>query len=111
MRHGQVVAQVFLGLAHLNRLLPGKHKLRLYYHVFYLFAARPPFELLGIGRPFMFPSETAMVQFASGMLLQNDATLLISFGEQDCEARLATVPLLAVLEDVVTVGIGPRVTR
>ena len=58
--------------------------------------ARPPFALLGLGRPFMFPTEVGMIQFASGMLLlADDATLLISFGEQDCEARRATLPLAA----------------
>ena len=93
--------QAYLGLAHFNRLLDSeKRALRLYYHVFYLFAARPPFSLLGLGRPFMFPTETGMIQFASGMLLVDDATLLVSFGEQDCEARRATLPLDAALADV-----------
>ena len=48
----------------------------------------------------MFPTETGMIQFASGMLLVDDATLLVSFGEQDCEARRATLPLDAALADV-----------
>ena len=47
------------------------------------------------------PSELGLVQFASGLLLsRNGRDLHISFGEQDCEARRATVPLAAVLADV-----------
>ena len=94
--------RAFLGLAHFNRLLlPAAHPLRLYHHVFYLFAPRPPFGLIAIGPPVMLPSEVGMIQFASGMLLTPDGeSLVISFGEQDCEGRRATVPLAAVLADL-----------
>ena len=44
-----------------------------------------------------------MVQFASGMLLSADGEqLTISFGEQDCEARRAALPLQAALADALT---------
>ena len=102
MRNG---TRAYLGLAHFNRLLPGRKPLRLYFHVFYLFAPRPPFQLLALGPPFMFPSEAGMVQFASGMLLSADGhKLVISFGEQDCEARRATLPLAAALADTRATG-------
>ena len=107
--------QAFIGLGHFSRPLPGKRALRLYHHVWYVFAPRPPFQLLGIGRPFMFPTELGYVQFASGLLLQRasaghdpggNGTLQISFGEQDCEARRAAVALDAVLADVRLDGVG-----
>lgn len=90
--------QAFLGLAHFQQQVSDKGTLRVYYHVFYAFSPVPPFQLLGLGRPFMFPSEVSMIQFATGMLLQRDGkSLIISFGEQDCEARRASVSLEAVL--------------
>jgi hypothetical protein len=84
----------------LGRILPGKRALRIHHHVFYVFSPRPPFELLGLGRPFMFPSELGMIQTASGMLLHQDGSLVVSFGEQDCESRRAAVPLDAVLSQL-----------
>ena len=56
---------------------------------------------LALGPPFAFPSEGGLVQFASGLLLSPDGgDLLVAFGEQDCEARHASVPLAAVLADL-----------
>ena len=98
---GNGTRRAFLGLAHFNRLLPTSRPLRIYHHVFYLFAPHPPFSLLATGPPFMFPTETGLVQFASGLLPSADGTALtISFGEQDCEARRATVSLTAVLAEL-----------
>ena len=97
----------FLGLAHLAVPLPGgsagahKRALRLSYHVFYVFEPKPPFELLGIGRPFRFPSELGMLQRASGMLLTDEGQLHISYGEHNCEARRVSVPVDAALADAV----------
>ena len=100
--------RVYVGLAHFNRLLPFEGRsLRLYHHAFYLFAARPPFALVGLGPPFMFPSELGMVQFASGMLLSPSGDdLLITYGEQDCEPRRAIVSLAAVLADALVGSAG-----
>lgn len=96
-----VVRQIFLGLAHISRRVHGKRSLQLSYHIFYAFSPSPPFQLIGLGRPFMFPSETSMVQSASGMLLQQSKKALIIFwGEQDCEARRASLPLEAVLSQL-----------
>ena len=90
--------QAFLGLAHFDRSVAHwKLRLLLTHHVFYAFSPRPPFRLIALGRPFMFPSELSMLQFASGMLLRDDGDLIIAFGEQECEARRASVPLDAVL--------------
>ena len=93
--------QAFLGLAHFSRRLPTKprllRELELTHHVFFAFSPRPPFRLIALGRPFMFPSELSMLQFASGMLLRDDGVLIISFGEQECDARRASVSLDAVL--------------
>ena len=74
--------------------------LRLYYHVFYLFSPQPPFELIGLGHPFTFPSEMGLVQFASGMALSQDQrSVTVAYGEQDCEARAVSLSLDAILAD------------
>ena len=81
--------QAYLGPAHFNRLLDSeKRALRLYYHVFYLFAARPPFAPRP-RPPLHVPDRDGDDPVRVGHALVDDATLLVSFGEQDCEARRA----------------------
>ena len=63
------------------------------------FAPRPPFELVALGRPFTLPSELRLTQAAAGMALRGE-TLLISYSEHDCEARLASLPLDEALADL-----------
>ena len=50
--------KLFLGLAHLSISgAPARS-----FHLWYAFAARPPFELLALGRPFTLPSEMRLTQ-------------------------------------------------
>ena len=92
--HGR---KLFLGLAH-ARVEPETGAARSY-HVFYAFAPRPPFELVALGRPFTLPSELRLTQAAAGMVLRGES-LLISYSEHDCEARLASLPLDEALADL-----------
>ena len=93
--------KLFLGLAHAH--IPGALVAPLparSFHVFYVFSPRPPFEIVGLGRPFTLPSELRLTQTVSGMLLRDDGRLLLSFSEHDCEARLASMPLDDALADI-----------
>jgi len=36
------------------------------HHLFYAFAARPPFEVVALGPPFTWPSELRLTQAAAG---------------------------------------------
>lgn len=92
--------KLFLGLAHFTSRPAGNTIPARSYHIFYVFAARPPFELVGLGRPFTLPSELRLTQVATGMLLRDETTLIISYTEHECEPRLAALPLQDVLADL-----------
>ena len=93
-------SKLFLGLAHFTSRPAGNTILARSYHLFYVFAARPPFELVGLGRPFTLPSELRLTQVATGMLLRDETTLILSYSEHECEPRLAALPLQDVLADL-----------
>ena len=103
--------KLFLGLAHFSLRPAGSVPARSF-HVFYTFAARPPFEVLGLGRPFTLPSEMRLTQVATGLLLRGgasgsataSASLLVSYAEHECEPRLASMPLAEVLADLELAG-------
>ena len=92
--------KLFLGLAHFTSRPAGTTIPARSYHLFYVFAARPPFEIVGLGRPFTLPSELRLTQVATGMLLRDETSLLLSYAEHECEPRLATLPLQDVLADL-----------
>ena len=58
-------SKLFLGLAHFTSRPAGNTVPARSYHLFYVFAARPPFELVGLGRPFTLPSELRLTQVAT----------------------------------------------
>ena len=69
-----------------------------YTHFFYIVDPRPPFGILAIAPEFCIasaqdPLDCETIQFAGGFALQGDDKLVISYGINDCEAKLATFPL------------------
>ena len=110
-RHG-----VYLGLAHVKRERGefaadvGTRRM-VYRHLFYAFAARPPFEVVAAGAPFALPQPAAAaasaaptVQFAAGLALDEAAAeLLVTYGVLDCGMHATRVALGRVLEEL---GVG-----
>ena len=69
-----------------------------YTHFFYTVDPRPPFGILAIAPEFCIashqdPNDCETIQFAGGLALQGDDRLVVSYGVNDCEAKLATFPL------------------
>ena len=77
-----------------------------YRHLFYAFAARPPFEVVAAGAPFALPQPAGevTVQFAAGLALDEAAAeLLVTYGVLDCGMHATRVALGRVLEEL---GVG-----
>eukprot|EP00756_Hemistasia_phaeocysticola_P030884 Hpha_TRINITY_DN16316_c0_g1::TRINITY_DN16316_c0_g1_i21::g.58637::m.58637 len=101
--------QLLLGIGHVNHHpVNGRSLVRnwRYSHFFYAFESVPPFAIHAKSPEFCFPYEqqhkyhqrkmgscplSYSHQMAFGLSWQGDE-LLVSFGEQDCAARLAKVP-------------------
>ena len=105
-----------------------------YTHFFYTMEPRPPFRLLGASNEFCLSStqdqsDCESVQFISGMSLEpaepqwrqirheagadyqlEAQTLLLAFGINDCEAKVARLPLSRVLESVQPLHAGGQVS-
>ena len=100
---------VYLGLAHAKDSVrtpehTGTRRME-YHHLFYAFAAAPPFGVLAVGAPFTLPQPGApTVQFAAGLALEGEgednATLLVSYGVLDCGMRLTRFSLRTVLQEL-----------
>ena len=77
------------------------------HHLFYAFAARPPFEVVAAGAPFALPQPAGgqpTVQFAAGLALDEAAAeLLVTYGVLDCGMHATRVALGRVLEEL---GVG-----
>ena len=86
-----------------------------YRHLFYAFAARPPFEVVAAGAPFALPqpaaaAASATVQFAAGLALDEAAAeLLVTYGVLDCGMHATRVALGRVLEEL-GVGCSPEIS-
>ena len=97
--HGR---KLFLGLAHFSISgAPARS-----FHLFYAFAARPPFEVVAAGAPFALPQPAGevTVQFAAGLALDEAAAeLLVTYGVLDCGMHATRVALGRVLEEL---GVG-----
>ena len=116
-RHG-----VYLGLAHAKRERGefaadvGTRRM-VYRHLFYAFAARPPFEVVAAGAPFALPQPAGgrrppTVQFAAGLALDEAAAeLLVTYGVLDCGMHATRVALGRVLEDLGIDRLPPRGER
>lgn len=73
-----------------------------YMLVAYAFSAAPPFAVTGRSEPFLlgqFDGRRTPIQMATGMAELKD-DLLIAFGENDCELKLARVPQERVLSAI-----------
>ena len=110
---------VFLGLAHVKESVRKPHltgtKHMVYRHLFYAFEAAPPYAVVAASEPFSLPrterrgpvcdkgppEAPPTVQFASGMVLDNERrTVLVSYSELDCGAKLAEYSLSVVLHEL-----------
>jgi hypothetical protein len=106
--------RVYLGLAHTKATRQTPQHIgtvhMAYRHVFYAFEDRPPFAIVAMGEPMALPepsrntvdgNEGPTVQFAAGMVLSDAGDdLIISFSSLDCGARLTTIPLDTVLQEL-----------
>ena len=64
--------------------------------VLYGFAVDPPYQVLATSRPFCFGDGTcdAALQLATGIAVDKQRkTLLVAYGESDCAALVAKMPL------------------
>ena len=67
-----------------------------YTHFFYTVDPRPPFGILAIAPEFCIashqdPNDCETIQFAGGLALQGDDRLVVSYGVNDCEAKVGTI--------------------
>lgn len=74
-----------------------------YMHFFYELSPTPPHALLRHSAEFCLPSSSddrrcEVVQFVTGLeLAHGNAALILAYGANDCETRLATIPVRTVL--------------
>ena len=74
-----------------------------YTHFFYALTPHAPFRILGTSREFCLgsaqdPDDCESVQFITGLTLRGDSTLLMAYGINDCEAKVAELPVKRVLD-------------
>ena len=85
-----------------------------YTHAFYTLQPHPPYSILGISPEFCLgsaqqPDDCEIIQFISGMALTDDAgeskingnRLVLTFGVNDCEAKMSTLDASHVLDMLV----------
>ena len=73
-----------------------------YTHFFYSLTPHAPFRVLGTSREFCLgsaqdPDDCESVQFITGLALRGESTLLMAYGINDCEAKVAELPVERVL--------------
>ena len=73
-----------------------------YTHFFYSLTPHAPFRIVGTSREFCIgsaqdPNDCESVQFITGLALRGESTLLIAYGINDCEAKVAELPVKQVL--------------
>ena len=74
-----------------------------YTHLFYSLTPHAPFRILGTSREFCLgsaqdPDDCESVQFITGLALRGDSTLLAAYGINDCEAKVAELPVKRILD-------------
>lgn len=73
----------FLGLAHISiNESPVVRKT-----FFYAFDSEPPFQISYVGEPIDFSPEDH-IEFATGLLIQNNETVIVSYGKNDCSCEM-----------------------
>ena len=73
-----------------------------YTHFFYSLTPHAPFRIVGTSREFCIgsaqdPDDCESVQFITGLALRGESTLLMAYGINDCEAKVAELPVKQVL--------------
>ena len=74
-----------------------------YTHFLYSLTPHEPFRILGTSREFCLgsaqnPDDCESVQFITGLALRGESTLLMAYGINDCEAKVAELPVKRVLD-------------
>lgn len=74
-----------------------------YTHFFYALTPHAPFPIVRTSREFCLgsaqdPDDCESVQFITGLTLRGDSTLLMAYGINDCEAKVAELPVKRVLD-------------
>lgn len=74
-----------------------------YTHFFYVLTLHAPFRIVSTSREFCLgsaqdPADCESVQFITGLALRGESTLLMAYGINDCEAKVAELPVKSVLE-------------
>eukprot|EP00298_Acanthocystis_sp_HF-20_P030122 c9188_g1_i1.p1 GENE.c9188_g1_i1~~c9188_g1_i1.p1 ORF type:complete len:291 (-),score=57.43 c9188_g1_i1:33-905(-) len=90
---------IYLGVSHC-RYENGNIGSVVYYHILYIFSGTPPFQITSFSSPFIFPTKLSdyskfwFIQFASGLIrLSDNETLLLSYGENDCDSKLIHISI------------------
>lgn len=104
-RQGAGACEALLGVAHLHRTeMCSRREFAwgsCYTHAFYLLEARPPFGIVATSAEFCIastndPGDCESIQFVSSLSLlarEPDPALLLAFGANDCQPRLAEISL------------------
>ena len=79
----------------------------LYSSMFYTLHDTPPFQVSAVGPRLCFSenkkeyhsSHNCRLQFASGLVVR-DSWVYVAYGDKDCDARVAAIPLEAVLHSL-----------
>ena len=88
-----------------------------YTHALYTISDRPPHVMTRLSNEFMFPrsdnqkriDNAHVIQFASGLSIVGDHTLLISYGINDCEPAIMQLPLKKLESLLINVTKGTEV--
>lgn len=96
---GQVIEYngEYLAMGHVRRTTNS------YVTYFYTFSKDDNFRITSISKPFVFDDEynrmKTNIQFASGLVINEETqTAVITYGEQDCDAKVCHIPLHAIIE-------------
>jgi hypothetical protein len=81
----------------------GRPYSRNYLHYFYIFEASPPFKIKSITNAFKLGDADEKVQFACGMCRDDKDSIVVSYGENDCDAKIAAYKLKNILALMATV--------
>ncbi|GAX76774.1 hypothetical protein CEUSTIGMA_g4220.t1 [Chlamydomonas eustigma] len=101
----------YLGIMHhIERFSRGY--IRLYRHFAFMVKPEPPFDILGVSDelPLLFNTSfkrTSFVAFVSGLDLNKDGMVYVSYGSADCEARILTLKV-SEMEDLFTGDVAFR---
>jgi len=103
-----------LGLMHMHADTEGKTEFSYGYDYtqrFYRLSGKPPYQLKALGQEFCIRNADGRcesVQMIMSMMQTASGDILVSYGVNDCETRMATVSLASILQDMSPLQAGER---